>query len=182
MITKGGETVKKQVLTKQDIQRELLIKINKSKPLVVFFTVFTAISIPTYIGFVINYSDIMIEYRTGVLAGRGHPTFGLFLVPIAILFLTVFLLNYYYIDLYKAKKGKFIIFEEKLYDRKRELIRYYRRTTQENSLYFRFGRVAVEDDVYSYSTVGDRFYVVRLRARKTPILVYHTKYYETSGN
>ena len=182
MIMKGGVTVKKQVLTKQDIQRELLIKINKSKPLVLFLTVLTAIFMPAYIVFVINYSDIMIEYRTGHLAGRGYPPLGLFLGLIAILFLTVFLLNYYYIDLYKAKKGKFIVFEEKLYDRKRELIRYYRRTAQENSLYFRSGRVAVDDDVYSYSTVGDHFYVVRLRARKTPLLAYHTKYYEISGN
>ena len=182
MMMKGGETVKKQVLTKQDIQRELLIKINKSKPLVVFLTALTAISILAYIVFVINYSDIMIEYRTGHLAGSGYPPIGLFLGPTVILFFTVFLLNYYYIDLYRAKKGKFIISEEKLYDRKRELIRYYRRTAQENSLYFRCGRVAVEDNVYSYSTVGDRFYVVRLRARKTPILVYHTKYYEISAN
>ena len=174
--------MEKQVITKQDIQRELLIKINKSKPLVLFLTVLTAISIPIYIGFVIDYSDIMIEYRTGHLAGSGYPPLGLFLGPIAILFLTVFLLNYYYIDLYKAKKGKFIVFEEKLYDRKRELIRYYRRTAQENSLYFRSGRVAVDDDVYSYSTVGDHFYVVRLRARKTPLLAYHTKYYEISDN
>ena len=174
--------MKKQLLTKQDIQRELLIKINKSKPLVVFLTVLTSILIPAYIVFVINYSDIMIESRTGHLAGRGYPPWGLFLGPIVILFFTVFLLNYYYIDLYKAKKGKFIIFEEKLYDRKRELIRHYRRTAQENSLYFRCGRVAVEDNVYSYSAVGDRFYVVRLRARKTPILVYHTKYYEISAN
>lgn len=182
MITKGGETLKKQVLAKQDIQRELLIKINKSKTLVVFLTVLTAISIPAYIVFAINYSDIMIEYRTGHLAGSGYPPIGLFLGPTVILFLTGFLLNYYYIDLYRTKKGKFIISEEKLYDRKRELIRYYYRTAQENSLYFRCGRVAVEDNVYSYSTVGDRFYVVRLRARKTPILVYHTKYYEISAN
>lgn len=182
MIMKGVVAVKKQVITKQDIQRKLLIKINKSKPLVVFLTALTAISILAYIVFVINYSDIMIEYRTGHLAGSGYPPLGLFLGPIAILFLTVFLLNYYYIDLYRAKKGKFIISEEKLYDRKRELIRYYRRTAQENSLYFRSGRVAVEDDVYSSATVGDRFYVVKLRARKTPLLVYHSKYYEISDN
>lgn len=172
---------KKKILSKSDIQRELLIKINKSKPLVVFFIVFTAVLIPAYIMFVINFTDIMIEYQTGHLAGRGYPPLELILVPIVILFFTVFLLYHYYI-LFKAKKGKFIISEEKLYERKKEMIRYYRRSAQENSLYFRSGRVAVDDDVYSYSTVGDRFYVVRLRARNTPILVYHTKYYEITDN
>ncbi|MBQ7968303.1 MAG: hypothetical protein IJ292_00580 [Clostridia bacterium] len=111
--------MKKQVLTTHDIQRELLIKINKSKSLVVFLTVLTAVLIPAYIMFVINYTDIMIEYHTGHLSGRGYLTLGLFLGPIVILFFTVFLLNYYYIDLYKAKKGKFIISEEKLYERKK---------------------------------------------------------------
>ena len=173
--------MKKQVLTKQDIQRELLIKINKSKPLVVFLTVLTAVSILAYIMFVINYTDIMIEYQTGH-TGRGYPPLGLFLGPIVILFFTVFLLNFYYIDLYKAKKGKFTVLEEKLYERKKEMIRYYRRSAQENSLYFRSGRVAVEDDVYSYSTVGDRFYVIVLRSKKAPLLVYHAKYYEINDN
>lgn len=62
------------------------------------------------------------------------------------------------------------------------MIRYYRRTAQENSLYFRCGRVAVEDDVYSYSTVGDCFYVIVLRSKKAPLLVYHSKYYEITDN
>ena len=174
--------MKKQVLTKQDIQRALLIQINRKKPFAVFLTVLTVAFIPAYIMLVINHTDMMRAYQTGSLAGSGYPLLGLFIGPIVILFFTVFLLNYYYIDLYKAKKGKFIIFEEKLYDRKRELIRYYRRAEQENSLYFRCGRVAVEDNVYSCSAVGDRFYVVILRARKAPLLAYHTKYCEISGN
>jgi len=174
--------MKKQVLTKQNVQRELLIKINKSKPLVVFLTVLTAASMFAYIMFVINYTNIMNEYQIGHHAGGGYLLFGLFLGPIVILFFIVFLLNYYYIDLYKVKKVKFIILEEKLYERKKELICYYRRTAQENSLYFRSGRVGVEDDVYAYSTVGDCFYVIVLKAKKTPLLVYHAKYYEINDN
>jgi len=174
--------VKKQVLTKQDIQRELLIKINRTKPFFIFLTVLTVVSVPMYVMFVINYAAIMNEYEAGTLAGRGYPPLGLVLTPIVIVLFTVFLLNCYYIDLYNAKKGKFIIYEERLYERKKEMISYYRRVREENSLYFSCGRVAVEDDVYSYSEVGDRFYVVILRAKRVPRLAYHTKYYEISDN
>ena len=169
---------KKKLLTKQDIQRELLFKINKTKPIAVFLTIFIIVSIPCYILFVINYTDIMLEYRTGVLAGRGHPSLTLFLGPAAIVFLTGVVLNLYYIDLYKAKKGKFKVVEEKLYNKKKELISGYHRVEQKNFLYFRCGKATVEDDVYSYSCVGDRFYVVVLRSRKSPLLVYHTRCYE----
>ena len=123
----------------------------------------------------------MIEHRTGHLAGGAFPLLSLFLEPIFILFLTVFLLNYY-IDRYRAKKGKFIISEEKLYNKKREWIRFYRGSAQENSLYFHSGRIAVEDDIYSYSTVGDLFYVIKLRSKKAPLLVYHMKYYEINDD
>ena len=172
---------KKKILSKSDIQHELLVKINKAKPLVVFLTIFTVISIISYIGLAINYTDIMIEYRTERLAGRGYPPFGLFIGPIGILFFIIFLLNFYYIDLYRVKKGKFKVIEEKLYQKEEEWRQYYKHSQQENSLYFRCGRVAVEDDVYSYSSIGDRFYVVILGAKKVPHLVYHTKHYEIDG-
>ena len=99
-------------------------------------------------------------------------------IPFVILLLTVFLLDFYYVDIYKVKKGKFKIIEEKLYDKQKEQIKYDRRMKIENFLFFHCGRVAVEDQVYAYSNVGDRFFLVVLRNRKDPLLAYHTKYYE----
>ena len=171
--------MKKQLITQNDIRRDLLSKINKAKKLSIFLTIIIAVAIPAYILFIINYANIMVEYTDHHLAGRGlHPALGLFIIPIVILFFVIFLLDFYYIDLFKAKKGKFSIIEEKVYQKKKELIFYYRHSEKENSLYFRCGRVSVENQVYSQSNIGDNFYVVVLRTKKAPKLVYHTKYYE----
>lgn len=171
--------MKKQLITKDDIRRDLLAKINKAKKLSIFLTIITAVSIPAYTWCIINYDDIMFEYTYHHLAGRGlHPAFGLLVTPIVILFLTVFLLDFYYVDLFRTMTGRFLILEEKVYQQKREHISYYRRFEKENALYFRCGRVSVEDQVYSQSNVGDTFYVIVLRTQKAPKLVYNTKYYE----
>ena len=171
--------MKKQLITKNDIRRDLLAKINKAKKLSIFLTIIIAVAIPAYILFIINYANITAEYTDYHLAGRGlHPALGLFITPIVILFFVIFLLDFYYIDLFKAKKGKFSIIEEKVYQKKKEQISYYRHSEKENSLYFRCGRVSVENQVYSQSNIGDNFYVVVLRTKKAPKLVYHTKYYE----
>lgn len=171
--------MEKQRITRQDIRQALLVKINKAKKLSIFLTIVTVIAIPSYILFILNFANIMVEYTSGHLAGGGvHPAFGLVIGPFVIVFFVLFLLNFYYIDLYKATTGRFLIIEEKLYQKKEELITYYRRTEKENSLYFRNARVPVEDEIYSQSTVGDNFYVIILRAKKVPLLVYNTKYYE----
>ena len=94
------------------------------------------------------------------------------------MFFIVFLLNYYYINLYGAKKGKFTVLDEKLCRKNKELRHYYRRFKNENALYFRSGRVAVEEDVFKYSEVDDKFYVVLLSSKKAPFLVYNKKYFE----
>ena len=173
---------KKQTLTRQDIQRDLLTKINKRKPVSVFATSVILLGLPAYVFLVINYKEILASDSWGYVRYSLPPAVALFVMPFLFLILIVYFLNFYYIDLYKAKKGEFIIVEEELYQRKKETIHYYRRWVQENSLYFRSGRVAVEDRAYSYSTVGDRFYVVVLRPGKLPLLAYHTKYYELKDN
>ena len=173
---------KKQILSQSDIQRDLLTKINKRKSSSVFATIIILLGIPAYICLVINYKEILARGNWGHVRYSLPPTVALYVMPFVFLILIIYFLNFYYIDLYKAKKGKFIIVEEKLYERKKEMISYYRCSAQENSLYFRSGRVAVEDDVYSYSTEGDRFYVIVLRSKKDPLLVYHAKYYEINDN
>lgn len=170
--------MKKQILTKQDIQRDLLVKINKSKKLAMFLMTCTAVAILFYTLFIMNYTNIMAAYASGRHIGIFPPTWGLFIGPVAILLLIICLLECYYIDLFKVKSGKFTVIEEKICQRKKEQISYYRRSDKENSLYFRCGRVAVDHEVYLHANPGDLFYVIVLRTRKGPRLVYHTKFYE----
>jgi hypothetical protein len=117
---KGGAMVKKQLITKDDIRRDLLAKINKSKKLSIILTMITAAAIPAYIAFIINYDAIMTEYTSGHLAGRAfHPVLGIFVSPLVILFFVIFLLDFYYIDLVKASRGKFLIFKERVCQQKK---------------------------------------------------------------
>ncbi len=168
--------MKKQILTKQDIQKEVLSKINKAKNLSIFLSVFLAAVIPLYIWFVKNYSSIMDEY-TNHHGGHWHPALGFFIGPVVILLLLVFLC-FSFIILYRAKKGKFTITKETLCYKMKEHVQYYKHNGIENALYFHCGRVSVDDEVYSSANVGDSFYIVILKGRKAPYLVYNSKHYE----
>ena len=163
--------MKKQVITTDDIKRELVKKINQARPLYIFVTFFTAISIIVYVFALMNPRIV-------------QPLW-MFICLFIILLFIVFLLNYYYINLYRAKKGKFTVLDEKLC-RKNKEERHFRiyaplyvsRFIKENALYFRSGRVAVEEDVFKYSEVDDKFYVVLLSSKKAPFLAYNKKYFE----
>ena len=162
--------MKKQALTRQDIQKELLIKLNKLKGISIFLTINIIIGITLYPIHLINYlNGTPFDYTGGVRSLDLTPTAAMFFIPLLIIFFIVIVLYIYYIDLYKIQKGKFEIIEDKVYQK-------------ENSLYFRCGRVAVEDKVYSYSEIGDAFYIVilktNLKSKKNPQLAYHKKYYE----
>jgi hypothetical protein len=76
------------------------------------------------------------------------------------------------------KSGRFIVSKEKLDQKGQEPKSYYRRMEWENALYFRSGRIAVNDKIYSYSKVNDSFYLVKLKSSKTPFFAYHTNFYE----
>jgi hypothetical protein len=90
--------------------------------------------------------------------------------------LTVFVFTYYS-NLYKIKSGKFSIEEEKLCGKAEEWRRYYHHSQREKILYFKRGKVAVESDAYSYSNIGDTFYLVVLNNGK-PMMAYNKKYYD----
>ena len=179
--------MKKQTLTKQDIQKELLTKLNKRKGVAIFLTAIVIIGIILYPIHLINYlNGIPLDYTGGVRSPDITPTAAMFVIPLLIIFLVITVFYLYYIDLYKIKKGKFEIIEDKLCQKDKEWRRYYKNSQEENSLYFRCGRVAVEDDVYSYSNVNDKFYLVilksKLKSKSNPRLAYHTKYYEIKND
>ena len=179
--------MKKQALTKQDIQKELLTKLNMLKGIAIFLTAIVIIGIILYPIHLINYlNDIPLDYTGGVRSPDITPTVAMFVIPLLIIIFLIAVFYLYYIDLYKIKKGKFEIIEDKLCQKNKEWRRYYKNEQKENSLYFRCGRVAVEDDVYSYSNVGDKFYAVilksKLKSKSNLQLVYHTKYYEVKND
>ena len=171
--------MKKQTLTRQEIQKELLAKLNKSKTLSIYLTVIIIIAIIFYSTHLINYlNDTPFDYTGGFKSPDLTPAVATVVMPILILFFIAVVLHIYYIDLYNIKKGNFRITEEKLCQKEVELRRYYRHTEKENSLYFRLGRAAVEKEVYSSATIGDTFYVVILKSKRNPQLAYPAKFYE----
>ena len=169
--------MKKQTITKQDIQKDLLTELNKRRALAIWLTAVLCVSI-------ILFAAYIIAYINGADLQSDRPFFFAPIVAIpagacVILFLAIFLAFYYYSDLYKIKTGKIGITEEKLCQKAIESVSYYRRSEKENALYFAWGRVAVNEKVYSCSNIGDTFYIVFLSSKKRPSCVYPAKYYET---
>ena len=168
--------MKKQMLTKQDIQRKLLTELNKRKVVAIWLTVISLVIIICYVIYVIAYIS------EGDFT-NDRLSFSISFVPIpigslVISFFIIFLVRYYYMDLYKIKTGKIEVTEETLCQKSIEYVSYYRRSEKENLLYFGSGRIAVDEAVYLYSNVGDSFYIVSLNSIKAPVGVYHTNYYE----
>ncbi len=177
--------MKKQVLTKQDIQKDLLTKLNKRKGIAIYLTVIVIICIILYPIDLLNYlNGTPFDYTGGVKSPNLTPTEAMFFVPLLIIFFVITVFYLYYADLYKIKKGKFEIIEDTLCQKDKEWRHYYKNSQKENSLYFRCGRAVVEDEVYSYSNIGDKFYIVILKSKsKTKLqLAYHAKYYEINDN
>ena len=175
--------MKKQILTKHDIQKELLAKLNERKPIAVFLTVIIILGIVLYPIHLIRYGNgASFDYTGGFRSPDLAPTAAMFVIPIAIIFLMITVLYLYYIDWYNIKKGKFEITEDNLHQKEKELRQYYRHSKKENALYFRCGRITVEETVYSYSNIGDTFYIVTLKSKRNPQSVYHKKYYEIGPN
>ena len=175
--------MKKQTLTRQEIQNALLVKLNKSKTLSIYLTVIIIIAIILYPIHLINYlRGTPFDYTGRFKSPDLAPAAAMVLMPILILFFIAIVLYIYYIDLYNIKKGNFRITEEKLCQKEVELRRYYRHTEKENSLYFRLGRVAVKKEVYSSADIGDTFYVVILKSKRTPQLAYNARFYEINPN
>ena len=164
------------MLKKQNIQRAHLTELNKRKALAIWLTAILFVSIICYVIYIVAYingADLQNDRLSFSVPYVAIPI-GAFVI----LFLTIFLAYYYYLDLYKIKIGKIEITEEKLCQKAIEYVSYYHRTEKENALYFRQGRVVVNKTVYSYSNIGDSFYIVFLKSKKKPAYVYHTKYYE----
>jgi hypothetical protein len=168
--------MKKQTITKQNIQEDLLTELNKRRALAIWLTAVLCVSI-------ILFAAYIIAYINGADLQSDRPFFFAPIVAIpvgacVILLLAIFLAFYYYLDLYKIKTGKIGITEEKLCQKAIESVSYYRRSEKENALYFPWGRVAVNEKVYSCSNIGDTFYIVFLKSKKRPSLAYPAKYYE----
>ena len=168
--------MKKQTITKQDIQEDLLTELNKRRILAIWLTSILCASMLLFVVYIIAYVNGADLQNNRLLFFS--PIVAIPVGACVILFLAIFLAFYYYLDLYKIKTGKIEITEEKLCQKAIESVSYYRRSEKENALYFPQGRVAVNEKVYSCSNIGDSFYIVFLKSKKKPSCVYHTKYYE----
>ena len=174
--------MKKQLLTNQDIQKALLAKLNELKGVSIFLTVIILIGIILYPSHLINYlNGTPFDYTGNFKSPDLTPKAAMFYLPALIIFFIGIVLYIYYIDLYNIKKGNFQISEEKLCQKVDEWVPYSRKSQKENFLYFRYGRVAVEKEVYSYANIGDTFYIVTLKSKRNPQLAYSSKHYEISS-
>ena len=186
--------MKKKVLTRQDIQKDLLAKINKANVAVIIISVLIIIGVTLYPIHLINYlNGTPYDYTDSRSIIDFPPTAVMIIIPVFTIILIVTLINCYFIDIYKIKKGKFNITEETLWDKEKTTettpiiyyshgIRFSSHSQKFNLLHFLYVSVPVEEDVYKYSRKGDRFYVVTLiskrKPKRTTTLAYHTKYYE----
>ena len=169
----------KKIITKQDIQQELLAVLNKRKVVTVWLTAFLSISTLFYILYVVLYvRGVYLPSRRLTFVS---PSVVMIIVPIIIFFIAGFVICYYYVKFFEIKNGKFSIIQEKLFQKEQELKSYYRLTKKENILYFRCGEIAVDDKVYSFSNVGDCFYIVKLKSSKTLFFAYNANCYEING-
>lgn len=172
--------MKNITITKADIQQTLLERVNKNKPIAIILTVCALIAVASYPVHLIRYlNGTPFEYEGGVKNPPISASAAVaFVLPITIILLAFVAIKLYYADLYRVKKGRFLITEEPLCAKEKEFISYYRHIEKENLLYFRCGRVAVDKEVYSDSKIGDTFYVVTLSAKKGPCLAYNKKRFE----
>lgn len=174
--------MKRKLLTRKDIQKDLLAKLNKAKVLVIFFSIII-------IFLVILYSIHLINYINGTPFENNHSyrfpsmseSASIFFIPLVIIFFIGIVVNNYFIDLYKIKKGKFTVTEMILWDKETEWVHGYHSFTKENRLHFPYITVVTDEDTYKHARKGERFYVVSIKQKwkqKRNSLAYSTKIYE----
>ena len=82
--------MKKQILTKHDIQKELLAKLNERKTIAFFLTVIIILGIILYPIHLIRYwNGESFDYTGGFRSPDLVPTAAMFVIPLAIIFLMI---------------------------------------------------------------------------------------------
>ncbi len=148
-------------------------KLNKQKNAVVYLTILLCVYALCYVAYVICYAN-GVYLPTGKFSSVA-PAARIIILPFLMLPIGVFVFGYYS-KLYKIKLGKFEIVQEKLCSKAEEWRSYYRRAEREKVLYFNSGKISVQNDVYSYSNIGDAFYLVI--NKDNVLMAYNKKYYE----
>ncbi len=166
--------MKKQTISKKDIQGDIISALSKSTTAVIGLSFLLCVYALCYVGYVICYAN-GIDMSTGRFSSA-TPVAVMIIAPILELPLA-FVVFGHYSRLHKIKVGKFEIVEEKLCGKAEEWHRYYRRTVREKTLYFKRGKIFVSSDVYSYANVGDAFYLAVINNGR-PLMAYSKKHYE----
>lgn len=166
--------MEKQILTRQDIQKALTEKIHKKRSAALLVT---AVDVLAAVCLLLYLPVLLTGNRLHTYGGLHiHPAAILILCPAVITLFTLFVLKYYYIDLFRIKNGKFYFTKEKLITKEKKEISFYRRTETQNLLHFEKAFVAVDKSVYGDAQAGDVFYTV-YTGKKDLQLVFNTKIY-----
>lgn len=164
----------KQTLTKQDIQKALAQKLHKKLPAAVFVTVFdllAGLSLLFYLPVLLTGNRLHTSGGIHI-----HPAAILILCPAVVILFTVFLLKYFYIDLFKIRNGFFTYSAQTLVAKEKKRVSFYHKSEEQNLLHFDSGCIAVESGVFSASDIGDEFLVVTLKGERKPALCYRDTY------
>lgn len=166
--------MKKQILSRQDVQKHMLKKLNTTLWPTVISLILAVVLIIISICFWSGKSVDNDTYNNDLAVN-------MFVVPIMVIILLCFS-SVYFVNLYKIKRGKFAVISDTLDCKRNEIVFAGKHHSKlENVIYFTCGRLAVSKEVCEYSEEGDDFYVVtlysKILSRHIPWLAYHTKYY-----
>ena len=161
----------KIILSKLDIKRDASEKLRKSRMLILWIFVFWLIAL---IGAVMSFWHFGMFYEGGLHS----ELFGVLCCLVFLFISSIIIIKYLY-QFFLIKKGKFSIICEKLYSKNVEIVHIYKSSRFENVLYFKSGKIFVDENVYKKASVGDEFYLIMLDERLL-FFVYNKKHYKLS--
>ena len=167
--------MKKKTISKKDIQSDIIFSLSKGKTAMTGLSVLLCFFALCYVGYIICYAK-GLDIGTGRFSHALPVAVIIIAGPLLLVPLEVVVFGHYS-RLHKIKVGKFEIVEEKLCSKAEEWHSYYRGSEREKVLYFNSGRIAVTGDVYSYSNIGDIFYLAVIN-NGAPLMVYSKKFYQ----
>ncbi len=133
------------------IKNDLLNKAYKAKPTVALMLLISTVAAISAVLRIIHPQKIVFRTQNG--------TFLIIVCAVLVILCSIYIYKYLRI-VYLIKHEKYNIISEKLYHKNIELVSYYRKSRIENVLYFKSGKIFVDDIVYKDARIGDEFYLV----------------------
>ncbi len=157
-------------ISANDIKKQILIKLNKVKFLIIILSVIAVFALG---GGIVSF---ICPYMFSSSVGKFKRIIGIIACAVMVIILIILLFKYFR-GYYKIKNEKFVIITEKLYHKSVEDIKSYKHVRTENVFYFKSGKIFVETSMYKNAKIGDEFYLVMLDD-KAPFYIYDKKHYK----